>query len=220
MAFETNSRPKYDENDVRMPDEPVFFVEPFHSIDAADAAAVEAADVTAVVDEIDTDEPPTLLKCPQCGYSHVTGELICVNCQHVFAAGGKTQRFDLREVNSIMKGWPTGDGITTEQRPIVFEIGGHSLTLPIAEVITAGRRGAKPTDVYPHVDLSGFGAEEQGVSRDHIRIRRKGILVYVADLKSTNGTHLNGRRLLENGERLLRDGDELHLSRLRIRVRF
>ena len=70
------------------------------------------------------------------------------------------------------------------------------------------------------VDLSAFGAEGMGVSRLHIRIRRKGILLYVADLDSTNGTHLNGRKLIPDGDRVLRDGDELYLGRLCIRVRF
>jgi pSer/pThr/pTyr-binding forkhead associated (FHA) protein len=107
-----------------------------------------------------------------------------------------------------------------EQKPIIFEIDGQTVTLPVADVITVGRAHAPTDPNQPHVDLSAFGAEDRGVSRVHLRIRRKGILVYVSDLHSTNGTHLNGRKLIPDGERLLRDGDELYLSRMLIKVHF
>jgi pSer/pThr/pTyr-binding forkhead associated (FHA) protein len=51
-------------------------------------------------------------------------------------------------------------------------------------------------------------------------IRRKGPLIYITDLDSTNGTFLNGRRLMKAEERIIRDGDEIHLSHLLIRVSF
>ena len=51
-------------------------------------------------------------------------------------------------------------------------------------------------------------------------ITRDGDLVHVCDLGSTNGTFLNGRRLIDRQRRLLRNGDELMLGRLRVLVRF
>ncbi len=94
------------------------------------------------------------------------------------------------------------------------------MKVPVAEVITIGRTSDIPDDSRPDVDLSAFGAGDKGVSRKHIKIKRKNILVYVADLGSTNGTLLNGRRLIPNAERLLRNGDELQLGRLKIKVKF
>lgn len=61
---------------------------------------------------------------------------------------------------------------------------------------------------------SDFNAAKRGVSRRHMAIRRKGSLIYIVDVGSTNGTYLNGRRLQRNEERILRDGDEIHLSHL------
>jgi hypothetical protein len=113
-----------------------------------------------------------------------------------------------------------GEVTVAERKPIILEINGERLSLPLAEVVTLGRRYDNAPPGQPHVDLTRFGAEECGVSRLHVRLRRKGTLVYVADMGSLNGTHLNGRRLIPDGERLLRNGDELCLGRLRIRVRF
>ena len=172
----------------------------------------------------DSDEPEqhqgTNLICPNCGAAVRVGELACSNCGYLMGTGGRTQRLDIEAEIAHHREIPTGEVIVANQRPIVFEIAGEQLTLPSAEIITVGRISGVPGEAAPDVDLSAFDAEEHGVSRLHVRIRRKGILLYVSDLGSTNGTHLNGRRLIPHGERLLRDSDELSLSRLRIRVRF
>ena len=52
------------------------------------------------------------------------------------------------------------------------------------------------------------------VSRQHARITRQGKLVVIEDLGSTNGTHLNGQRLIPHQPRVLRDGDEIRLGKL------
>lgn len=162
----------------------------------------------------------TNLICPNCGTAARVGELTCGACGYLLGTGGRTQRLDIEAEIAHHREVPTGEVIVANQRPIIFEIESAQLVLPNAEIITVGRNSGIPGESAPDVDLSDYDAEEHGVSRLHIRIRRKGILLYVADLGSTNGTHLNGRRLIPHGERLLRDSDELSLSRLRIRVRF
>jgi hypothetical protein len=47
-------------------------------------------------------------------------------------------------------------------------------------------------------------------SREHARILREGRKVFLEDLQSTNGSFLNGERVL--GRALLRDGDELTIG--------
>lgn len=126
--------------------------------------------------------------CPLCGSRVREGELACSFCGHVLSQQGKTAKFDEETEVSGKKSWPTGEVLTTEQKPITFEIEGKQLTLMIAESITVGRNSDIPGDALPDVDLGLYGASELGVSRRHIRIRRKGILLYVADLNSTNGT--------------------------------
>ena len=42
------------------------------------------------------------------------------------------------------------------------------------------------------IDLTAYGGEEKGVSRRHARFRPSWSALYLMDLKSTNGTQLNG----------------------------
>ena len=168
----------------------------------------------------ESDEMPVAITCPVCGLVNRPGELACSRCGTVLAMGGTTRKLGTTEEPQQPANWPTGEVILTEQEPIVLIVGDEQIPVPIAEVITVGRNSDIPDDSMPDVDLSGFGAGDQGVSRKHIKIKRKNILIYVADLGSTNGTLLNGRRLIPNAERLLRNGDELQLGRLKVKVKF
>jgi len=75
-------------------------------------------------------------------------------------------------------------------------------------------------DIYPDVDLTEDLAMEHGVSREHACIFRRGNIVVVEDLGSTNGTLLNRERLAPFLPQLLEDGDQLQLGKLLIEVRF
>ncbi|MBE2194045.1 MAG: FHA domain-containing protein [Anaerolinea sp.] len=172
--------------------------------------------------EVKIPEPspaPETLTCTNCGKPYRTGELVCARCGHVFVAAGKTTKVEEENINFDKKAHPTGEALAPDQTPITFEIDNRELNLSVKDRIVVGRISDPATD-SPDVDLSAFHAGELGVSRRHVRIRRNGALLYVADLRSTNGTLLNGRKLIPEGERLLRSGDELRLGHLRIRVRF
>jgi len=72
----------------------------------------------------------------------------------------------------------------------------------------------------PEIDLSGFDAYEQGVSRQHAILRRQNDTIVIVDLNSANNTFLNGQRLVPDQPRILRDGDEIRLGQLVLRVNF
>ncbi|MCS6870471.1 MAG: FHA domain-containing protein [Anaerolineae bacterium] len=161
---------------------------------------------------------PRELICTRCGQTVRVGELVCPNCGLAMVSSGETHRID--DAGNVVPTGPqqTGEAIVNEEKPIVFEVDGKVLNLTIKETLIVGRRAAG--EQAPDVDLSPFGAEEHGVSRRHLQLKRRGSLIYVTDLHSTNHTYLNGRRLIPEGDRLLRSGDEIRLGRLRIRVRF
>ena len=92
----------------------------------------------------------------------------------------------------------------------------QQLTLPDAVVIIVGRGG--DTQAPPDVDLNRFDAHNRGVSRRHVQIRRASGGLWVADLKSSNGTWLNGKRLTPLTEYPLHDGDELKFGDLTVTV--
>lgn len=64
------------------------------------------------------------------------------------------------------------------------------------------------------VDLSPYGAAEQGVSRRHLRLWGTDAGLFALDMNSTNGTLLNGQRMRPDTPYRVTDGDLLALGRL------
>lgn len=93
------------------------------------------------------------------------------------------------------------------------------LHLPMQEYVIIGRYD-QPGIGQADVDLTPHGAQEHGVSRQHIVITMRADGVTVKDLKSTNGTFLNGYGLNPLQTYRLRHGDRLTLGRLMLQVLF
>lgn len=72
----------------------------------------------------------------------------------------------------------------------------------------------------PGLDLTSYGAAEQGVSRVHAALSYEDGLVYVEDLGSTSGTRLNGLPLTAHQKYRLRSQDELEFGYVRVTMRF
>jgi len=74
----------------------------------------------------------------------------------------------------------------------------------------------------PDVDLTSLNAANSGVSRMHMSIHYDAnqSTLSVMDMKSTNGTFINGVQLHPQEIRILRHGDELRLGRLVLIVHF
>lgn len=87
------------------------------------------------------------------------------------------------------------------------------------EEIVIGRRDAN-SETIPEVDLEPHAGLNKGVSRRHaIIVRRDGALNLI-DQGSYNGTFLNGQKLVPQQPRILRDGDDIRLGYLVVRVNF
>jgi pSer/pThr/pTyr-binding forkhead associated (FHA) protein len=81
--------------------------------------------------------------------------------------------------------------------------------------LTAGEWiiGRADSDYRPDIDLTPFGAGPgQGVSRKHARVIVQGNGASIEDLKSTNGTLLNGKLLPPQTLQRLDDGDRLDMG--------
>jgi hypothetical protein len=94
--------------------------------------------------------------------------------------------------------------------------------LPIAlQLQTRNVMGRRDPDRVrqPDIDLTGHGALEMGISGLHAAIQHTADGVQLVDVGSTNGTYLNGRRLVPNQTYILRDGDEIRFSRLTAHIR-
>lgn len=187
------------------------------------------------------------IQCPSCGHLNRAGELICSNCQasidtniaistkkfnennaqeiaerHANAATDeKPQRAPL-DIAAIMSAVDSAHSdIFNKGSLLRLEVESAPnpiLIYPRAET-SIGRRD--PTSgLAPDVDLTNYAGYRMGVSRNHciMRLREQKLEVY--DLGSSNGTLLNGERLQPHQPKVIRDGDELMLGKMVLKVIF
>ncbi len=162
--------------------------------------------------------------CPYCGFENREGVLFCEECGQPFvgqADASDTSRLD-PENHETFKGrmtWGTArfdEGATVLIRirdlaePLAFE--------PDMETII-GRFDPGALEA-PDIDFAPYDAAELGVSRRHGMIRRGEDTLTLVDLDSTNGTFLNGQRLIPHQPRVLRDGDEIRMGRFVFNIFF
>ncbi|GAB4547219.1 MAG: hypothetical protein Kow0063_41860 [Anaerolineae bacterium] len=171
---------------------------------------------------------------------HVANTIFCAECG-VYILEGKELRTEPIDTNQI--GWgrnatPLAAADTAplhpDQRSIRLRISAcpspanqperklkHSRELEIALIrpIRLGRMDPQE-GVYPEIDLTDDAAKQHGVSREHACIFRRGDILEVEDLGSTNGTLLNGNRLAPYRPASLHNGDRLQLGNLLIEVSF
>jgi pSer/pThr/pTyr-binding forkhead associated (FHA) protein len=104
---------------------------------------------------------------------------------------------------------------------VLFNITGAQPTtvgLDIWRVTVLGR--ADPMSAFrPDLDYAPYGAMRHGVSRRHALVRPGEHTLYLIDQNSTNGTWVNGTRLMPGREFRLSDNDIIELGALRMVLR-
>lgn len=80
--------------------------------------------------------------------------------------------------------------------------------------------GRAHQEYVPDIDFDRFDGYERGVSRQHAALRRQHDTIVLVDLNSANSTFLNGQRLVPDQPRIVRDGDEVRLGQLVLRISF
>lgn len=155
--------------------------------------------------------------CPHCGIENREGVLFCQGCGIALGPVPLATR-QLEEDGSPRMGTDNlgADNVLMlqleddETLPIIVQI---------REEVILGRMTEQSVHTS-YVNLSPYGADDQGVSRRHARLLREHRAVYLMDLNSTNGTRLNGEMLAKSVEKRVRDGDEITLGRLKLYVYF
>jgi hypothetical protein len=168
----------------------------------------------------ETDQTRPLPVCPKCKQPYRQGELACSNCGIVFSPAGRTKTIDGFKRADLERVRRVGGTLVEQAQAISLTANDSTIVLPVAAEVVLGRMTTSPEDEQPDVDLNNFNAHDHGVSHLHLKVIRKRDTIYVADLGSTNGSFLNGIKLLPKQERLLRSGDELVLGRLHLHVNF
>lgn len=175
--------------------------------------------------------------CPNCGYTNRPGVVFCENCgtSLIGGAGVAETRTLVDKSGQVVE--PILADVTLEEivddgfqegnelppgGSLQLEIGEvlEPLILPVEGTILFGRRDAAAGSM-PEVDLTPYAGYRMGVSRRHAEIRlenKKYLNLY--DLGSSNGTFLNGDRLLAHRSHRISNGDEIRFGQLVVKVRF
>lgn len=166
-----------------------------------------------------------MIECPSCGRKHRPGTLFCSECGVYLPTGGPLRTEPLPEKElpiSRANPWasePVEDVEEVTLVPLSVEViaTGRQIQLPPTPEVHVGRLDAAH-GIFPDLDLTTDGGLEAGVSRHHCKIHQRGSAYLVEDVGSANGTFLGGQRLTPYLPHVLKDGDELQLGRVKLKV--
>jgi len=165
-----------------------------------------------------------MIICPNCRHQELPGAMFCSEC------GTQINMADTLTTQSIRPS--TADLLVppaeTAPIPIVAGVGDAIVSLHILEagkvVPLEGRteftlgRAVEGQPILPDIDLSAYDAYTLGVSRLHAAVKIISQRVVVVDLGSSNGTRVNGQKIIPNGDFPLSHGDMLSLGKLKIQI--
>lgn len=157
--------------------------------------------------------------CPSCKLRNKPGAILCSFCgvplRGAWQETRATDRLDEEDMLPARPGKYTDSLVPELGLGIYLETTAPVTVLRDEEAIL-GRRASGTGGLI--IDLVPFGAIQLGVSRRHAVIHREEAGYYITDLNSTNGTRINGRRLLPNKPCRLSSGDVIRLGRLNLLV--
>jgi hypothetical protein len=144
------------------------------------------------------------ITCPTCGTVNRAGEAFCTNCGSSLSAAPAGVGAAAGAPASAVAG--TGHPrLVVQSDNATFDLSGKT------EVILG--REDPVSNVYPDVDLTPHGGEEDGVSRMHAKLLINGGQYLIEDQNSTNYTFVNRQKLQPKVPTPIKDGDEVRLGR-------
>ena len=165
-----------------------------------------------------------MITCPNCDNDNKDDAKICTYCGEPLFDVVKEASTRALEDADFEEGVPKwGSARFNARTNLILGVNGEARTMILdatdIEQLTFGRADPK-TGEAPEINLSDFEALEKGVSRRHAAIVRREGSLYLVDMDSANGTFLNGQKLVANQPRVLRDGDDIRLGHLTVRITF
>jgi hypothetical protein len=163
--------------------------------------------------------------CVYCGQKNREGLLFCEECGQNLTDDRTNATLPTRQLdqlpNELAAKATWGTARFGQGSAVIIHVrdAAEPVTLQPARRTVLGRADVT-SSVQPDFDLTPYGALEKGVSRIHAAVERSEDTLTIVDMGSSNGTHLNGQRLLPDQPRVLRDGDEIRLGKLVAHVYF
>lgn len=173
-----------------------------------------------------------MIICPNCHHKELPGALFCSECgarliSLDYLTTQSIQRTpseilddtNLDSVNSKDVHAENKDNKNTMNAELALFVIENKQTLQLAgrTEFTLGRV-AEGQPILPDVDLSAFDAYAQGVSRLHAALKVSRNRVAIMDLGSSNGTRVNGQKIVPHVDYPLNHGDIIALGKLKIQI--
>jgi len=172
-----------------------------------------------------------MIVCPNCHHDELPGSLFCSECgaQLVVSETPTTQHIQ-RSPSDILAVKPPVSSPTSSQpaapsaavsQDVAVSLhmvdNGQIIQLVDQTEFTIGRT-AEGQPILPDIDLSTFEAYAQGVSRLHAALKIHNQRVVITDLGSSNGTRVNGQKIVPHVDYPLNHGDMIALGKFAIQV--
>ena len=151
-----------------------------------------------------------MITCPECSTENLEGMFFCENCGAELSESESSTPLHSEEDEYLV---PLG-GPTLK---LTLSNTGQEILLPEKDEIIIGREDPVSA-IFPDIDTTTYGGEEDGVSRKHVKIFRQGDDYFVEDLHSVNSTFINKTKIEPLTPFKLSDGDELMLGRLKLNI--
>lgn len=168
-----------------------------------------------------------MILCPNCHHQEITGALFCSECgaqlvtiDRIATQSIRKQPSDfltsVENTGQTPKPVPTASGVDAAVSLYLID-SGQTVQLAGRSDFTLGRV-AEGQPILPDIDLSPYEAYTQGVSRLHSCVKIINQRVVVTDLGSSNGTRVNGQKIMPHIDYPLNHGDVVALGKLKVQI--
>ena len=161
--------------------------------------------------------------CPSCQYPNREGTIFCIDCGLSLRDAKSAHLSDLTQMQRVEVEKTATNTITQIvvapsrinhlsmmlEDEVIF-----SFTLDKFDDRVLMGRADSSSNVQPKIDFSAYGAMEYGVSRHHAWLQVVNRQLVCFDNDSSNGTFINGVRLMPQQPYVIESGDQLCLGYL------
>lgn len=163
-----------------------------------------------------------MIICPNCHHEEINGAIYCGECGAPLV--------NLERIQTHLIGDVKGDTQEFAKKfsGAVEEVQNSPISLLLIEsgqmLHLAGRveyslgRSVEEQPILPDVDLTPYDAYTMGVSRLHAVLKWIDQKTYIMDLGSSNGTRINGEKILPKIDFPVQHGDIITLGRLKLQL--
>ncbi len=168
-----------------------------------------------------------MILCPNCHHQEISGALFCSECgaQLVLIEHIDTQLFG-KKASGSETALPDSNPLQGKKNPLeglgisislYLVDSGQILHLTDRAEYSLGRT-TEGQPILPDVDFSPYDAYTQGVSRLHATLKVNEQKIIITDLGSSNGTRVNGQKIMPHIDYPVNHGDVVSLGKLKIQI--